>query len=89
MVIVQASLPCNWALGGQEHVLKVGCRNFPCFSDSGLGSSGSKSLYFQRQYIVQGSCIGKRSHPICSSKMDDDANTNEDKSSEDETESVS
>ncbi|CAH1416655.1 unnamed protein product [Lactuca virosa] len=69
MVGVQASLPCTWTLGGQDHVMKVGCRIFPipCFSDS-----------------------GKRWHPIvCSSKMDDDADTNdsdddinEDKSSE-------
>ncbi|KAI3764119.1 hypothetical protein L2E82_14122 [Cichorium intybus] len=90
MAGVQASLPCTWALGGQEHVVKGRCRNFPCFSDSGLGSSGSKSVFFQRQYIVHGSCI-KRWHPICSSKMDDDTNTNnssdDDKSSEDDTES--
>ncbi|KAL7605143.1 uncharacterized protein LOC111914649 [Lactuca sativa] len=80
MVGVQASLPCTWALGGQDHVMKVGCRIFPipCFSDSGLGSSGSKSLFFQKQCIVHGSCIGKRWHPIvCSSKMDDDADTND------------
>ncbi|KAL4586394.1 hypothetical protein LXL04_011030 [Taraxacum kok-saghyz] len=91
MVGVQASLPCNWALGAQEHVLKAGCLNFPCFSDSGLSSSGSKSLYFQRHHIVHGSCISKRSHPICSSKMNDDSNTNDsgdDKSSEDESDSI-
>ncbi|KAJ9563517.1 hypothetical protein OSB04_008677 [Centaurea solstitialis] len=95
MVGVQASLPCTWLLGGKEHVSRGGCRNFPCFSDSGLGSSGSKSLFFQRQYIVDGPCIGKRWHPICSSKMDDDTNTNDsddgtnkDESSEGDPESV-
>ncbi|GJZ50485.1 notch 1 intracellular domain like protein isoform 1 [Tanacetum coccineum] len=86
MVGVQTSLPCTWSLGGKEHVLRSGCRNLPCFSDSGLGSSGSKSLIFQRQYIVHGSCLGKRCHPICSSKMDD--GTNEDESSDNETDSA-
>nr|XP_043624007.1 uncharacterized protein LOC122595658 [Erigeron canadensis] len=89
MVGVQASLPCTWSLGGTEHVLRRGCCNFPCFSNSGLGSSGSKSLFFQRQYVVDDSCIGKRSHHICSSKMDDMGDgTSDDESSEGESESV-
>lgn len=95
MVGVQASLPCIWSFGGKEHVLRGRCRNFPCLSDSGLGSSGSKSLFFQRHCLVHGSCIGKRRQPICSSKMDDDSNrnesgddTNEDESFKGDTESV-
>ncbi|XP_071706203.1 uncharacterized protein [Rutidosis leptorrhynchoides] len=77
MAGVHASLSCTWSLGGKEHVLRGGCCNLPCLSNSGLGSSGSKSLLFQKQYIVHGSFIGKRCHTICSSKMDDDANRND------------
>ncbi|MFS8028002.1 hypothetical protein Hanom_Chr16g01505361 [Helianthus anomalus] len=95
MVGVQASLPCTWSFGGNECVLRGRYRNVPCFSDSGVGPSGSKSVFFQKQYIVHGSCIGKRWHHICSSKMDDDPkrndsddSANEDESSDGEPESV-
>ncbi|KAD4982881.1 hypothetical protein E3N88_19552 [Mikania micrantha] len=95
MVGVQASLPCTWSFGGNEYVLRGRDRNFPCSNDSGLGPSGSKSVFSQGQYILDGSRIGKRWHHICSSKMDDDAkrnysgdDANEDEPSDGETESV-